>query len=73
MGQLLQPGSSKDWRSGDGQTRWLSALVDAMERVSRSEFRSLPCDSSVLIALGAQLSRPASPLPYGGSTRRLLN
>jgi hypothetical protein len=48
-------------------------LVDAMERVSRSEFRSLPCDSSVLIALGAQLSRPASPLPYGGSTRRLLN
>jgi hypothetical protein len=44
-----------------------------MERVSRPEFRSLPCDPSVLIALGAQLARPASPFPYGGSSGRLLN
>jgi hypothetical protein len=48
-------------------------LVDAMEQASRPEFRSLPCDPSILSALGAQLGRPASPFPYGASTRRLLN
>jgi len=48
-------------------------LVDAMEEVSRPEFRSLPCDPSVLAAFGAQLNRPASPFPYGASTCRLLN
>jgi hypothetical protein len=73
MAQLRQSGLSKDWRSEDGQTKWLSTLVDAMERASRPEFRSLPCDPSVLIALGAQLARPASPFPYGGSSGRLLN
>jgi hypothetical protein len=48
-------------------------LVDAMEQVSRPEFRSLPCDPEILIALGAQLSRPAAPYPSAASTRRLLN
>ena len=78
MGQPLRPGSSQDWRSqnwrsGDGQTKWLSMLVDAMEQVSHPEFRSLPCDPSILIAVSAQLNRPASPYPYGASTCRLLN
>jgi len=56
MGQQLQ-----SWRSGEGEKLWLSMLIDAMEEVSRPEFRSLPCEPSVLVALGAQLARPASP------------
>jgi hypothetical protein len=48
-------------------------LVDAMEEVSRPEFRGLPCDPSVLIALGAQLARPASPYPCGASNFSLRN
>ena len=48
-------------------------LVDAMEEVSRPELRGLPCDPSVLIALGAQLARPASPYPYGASNFSLRN
>jgi hypothetical protein len=61
MGQQLQP-----WRSGDGEKLWLSMLIDAMEEVSRPEFRAVPCDRSVLAAVRAQLARPASPYPYCG-------
>jgi hypothetical protein len=60
MGQQIQ-----SWRSGDGQRLWLSMLVDTMEEVSRPDVRALPCNPSVLVALRAQLARPASP--YGGS------
>ena len=77
MGQRLQALRSKDWRardwrfrhwrSGAGQRLWLLMLVDTLEDMSRPEFRSLPCDPSVLIALGAQLARPASPCLYGAS------
>lgn len=78
MGQRLQPWRpanrrSGDWRSGDGEKLWLSMLVEAMEEVSRPEFRSLPCDPLILIALGAQLARPASPFPYGASNFSLRN
>ncbi len=59
MGQRLQ-----SWRSGDGQKLWLSMLVDAMEQVARPEFRAVPCDRPVLVAVRAQLARPASPYPY---------
>jgi hypothetical protein len=52
---------------------WLSMLVGTLEEVSRPEFRSLPCDPSVLIALGAQLARPASPCLYGASDFSLRN
>jgi hypothetical protein len=55
MGQQFQ-----QWRSGDGQKLWLSMLVDTMEAISRSELRSLPLNPSVLIAVEAQLARPAS-------------
>ncbi len=66
MGQRLQI-----WRSGDGERRWLSMLVDAMEEVSRPEIRKIPCDPR--IALRAQLARPASPYPYGISKFSLRN
>ena len=68
MGQQLQP-----WRSENGQTRWLSMLIDAMEKVSRPEFRAVPCDPSVLAAVRAQLARPAAPYVHGGSRFSLRN
>ena len=80
MGQRLQTSTStkawtsgKAWRSGDGERLWLSMLIDAMEAVSRPEIRAIPCDPQILIALRAQLARPASPYPYGGSTFSLRN
>ncbi len=62
MGQRVQP-----WRSGDGERLWLSMLVDAMEELSRPEFRAAHCDSAVLAEVHAQLARPASSYPYGAS------
>jgi hypothetical protein len=50
------------WQSGNGERRWLSRLVDAMERVSRREIRTY--DPNMLGALRLQLARPASPNPY---------
>jgi len=61
------------WRSGDGQKLWLSMLIDAMEEVSRPEFRAVPVDRSVLAAVRAQLARPASPYAYGASQYSLRN
>jgi hypothetical protein len=55
MGQQFQ-----QWRSADGSRLWLSMLVDTMEEISRSELRGLPLSPSVLIAVEAQLARPAS-------------
>jgi hypothetical protein len=54
MGQQLQ-----SWRSGSGQDLWLSMLVDTMEKVSRPEWRAIPCDRVELDAVRAQLARPA--------------
>jgi len=68
MGQQLQ-----SWRGGDGQKSWLSMLVEAMEEISRPEFRALRVDVSVLAAVSAQLARPASPYPYCGSQYSLRN
>jgi hypothetical protein len=68
MGQQLQP-----WQSGDCGRLWLAMLIDAMEEVSRPEIRGRPCEPSVLIALGEQLARPASPYPYGASVFRQRN
>ena len=59
MGQQL-----RTWRSGAEQTVWLSALIDAMEEVSRPEVRAVPCDPFVLAALRAQLARPVSVAGY---------
>jgi hypothetical protein len=74
MGQRLQNWTSREaWRSGDGERLWLSMLVDAMEEVSRPEIRKIPCDPQILIALRAQLARPASPYPFGASNFSLRN
>jgi hypothetical protein len=48
-------------------------LVLAMERASRPEVRSQPCDRAILAGLHAQLSRPASPCAYSITVFSLRN
>lgn len=64
MGQQVALQQVTAWRSGDGQKLWLSALIAAMEEVSRREVRAAPCDRAVLTALSLQLARPVSPYRY---------
>jgi hypothetical protein len=73
MGQQVQACQREIWRSGNGQNLWLSKLIDAMQELARPEFRSLPCDPSVLVALRAQLARPASAYAHCGSNFSLRN
>jgi hypothetical protein len=68
MGQQVQP-----WRSGDGEKLWLSMLIDTMEKIAGREFRAAPCEPLVLAKVRAQLARPASPYPHGGSHFSLRN
>jgi hypothetical protein len=64
---------TQSWRSGKGQTLWLSMLVEAMERFSAPEWRNVPCDAVELAALRAQLARPAAPYPMFASRFSLRN
>ena len=48
-------------------------LIDTMEKISRPEFRSVPCDRTVLAAVRAQLARPASAYPHYASHFSLRN
>jgi hypothetical protein len=73
MRQQLQASQFQISRSGDGERLWLSMLIDAMEKVSRPEFRSLACDPSILVGLRAQLARPASCYAHCGSDFSLRN
>jgi hypothetical protein len=68
MGQQLH-----SWRSGSGQNLWLSMLVDTMEKVSRPEWRAIPCDQMELAAVRAQLARPAVAYPAYASHFSLRN
>jgi hypothetical protein len=61
------------WRSGDGEKLWLSMLIDAMEEVARPEVREIPCESSILLALHAQLARPVSHCTHPASRFSLRN
>ena len=47
------------WRTGNGQTLWLSMLIEAMEKLSRSEWRARP-DRFELAAIRARLAEPAT-------------
>jgi hypothetical protein len=55
------------WRTQNGQTLWLSGLIAAMERLSRSEWRAHPVDPLELVAVRAQLARPAMAHSNRGS------
>ena len=68
MGQQLQSS-----RSGSGQNLWLSMLVDTMEKVSRPEWRAIPCDRLELATVHAQLARPAGVYPAYASHFSLRN
>jgi hypothetical protein len=52
---------TSQWRSSNREMAWLSALVEAMHRVSRPELRAVPCDAALVKAAGAHLARPAFP------------
>jgi hypothetical protein len=59
---------TQQWRSGNGEMAWLSALVATMEQVSSPELRATPCVPDLLAAVEAYLARPAMPQgPYGSS------
>ena len=47
------------WRTANGQTAWLSRLIDAMEKFSRPEWRARPVDPLELRAIHARLAQPA--------------
>lgn len=56
------------WRTGKGQTLWLSRLIEAMEKFSRAEWRSRPVDRFELAAVRARLAQPA--IAYSGYASR---
>ena len=64
---------TQQWRSGTGETAWLSALIGTMEKVSRPELRTTPCARSLLAAVEAHLARPAMPHGLYGSNFSLRN
>jgi hypothetical protein len=64
---------TQQWRAENGEMAWLSALVGAMERISRPELRAAPCTRSLLVAVEAHLARPAAPYGLYGSTFSLRN
>jgi hypothetical protein len=73
MAQQIQ-----QWRSGTGETAWLSALVEAIETVSRPELCAMPCDRALLAAVEAHLAGRAmrhAPIPHAlyGSNFSLRN
>ena len=61
------------WRSGNGETAWLAALVETMETVSGPELRALPRDRALLAAVEAHLAGPAIPHALYGSDFSLRN
>ena len=56
---------SWQWRSGNGERAWLSALVETMHKVSRPELRAIPCDAALLKAVRGHLARPSARALYG--------
>ena len=67
MGQQLP-----SWRTGNGQTLWLSMLIEAMEKLSRPEWRGRP-DRPELAAIRARLAEPATACRNYGSRFGLPN
>ena len=61
------------WWTQSGQTLWLSDLIAAMEKLSRSEWRTHPLDPRELVAVRARLARPAMAYPAYASRFSLRN
>jgi hypothetical protein len=64
---------TQQWRSGNGEMAWLSALIETMEKVSGPELRATPCVPGLLAAVEAHLARPAMPHGLYGSNFSLRN
>jgi hypothetical protein len=64
---------TQQWRSGNGEMAWLSALVETMEQLSPPELRAMPCDPALLAAVQAHLASPALPHGLYGSNFSLRN
>jgi hypothetical protein len=64
---------TQQWRSGDGETAWLSALIGTMGKVSRPELRATPCAPGLLAAVQTHLARPSVPHGLYGSAFSLRN
>ena len=64
---------TQQWRSGNGEMAWLSALVETMEKVSRPELGATLCAPNLLAAVEAHLARPAMPHGLYGSNFSLRN
>ena len=68
MARKLKTWRPKAWRSLRDERKWLSRLIEAIERVTRPEIRSQPDDPQLLTRVRAQLARPASPRSVGCPT-----
>jgi hypothetical protein len=64
---------TQQWRSGNGEMAWLSALIVTMERVSSPELRATRCAPGLLTAVEAHLARPAIAHDVYGSNFSLRN
>jgi hypothetical protein len=51
------------WRTTEGQTLWLSRLIEAMEKFSRPEWRARPVEHREVVAVRARLAQPAMAYP----------
>ena len=69
--QMVQ--SRHQWRSGDGETDWLSMLVKTLEKLSDPKERAVPCDADDLIAAKAHLAHPSYFNGFYGSHFSLRN
>jgi hypothetical protein len=65
MGQAVRPqrlGQGLEIRrTGAGERAWLSMLVDTMEKVSRRDVPTAPCDAKLLTMVHLQLERSVVP------------
>jgi hypothetical protein len=58
---------TQQWRSGNGEMAWLSALVVTMEKLSGPELRAEVCAPRLLAAVEAHLARAAMTQGHCGS------
>ena len=64
---------TRQWRSGNGEMTWLSALVETMDKVSRPELRTTRCPRNLVAAVECHLARPAVLHGLYGSSFSLRN
>ncbi|KWV61176.1 hypothetical protein AS156_25465 [Bradyrhizobium macuxiense] len=73
MAQGFQTSRFSVTRAQSSDRRWLTKLVDAMERAGSPDIRAVPCDAKLISAVSAHLARPASAFAQYGSAYSLRN